>query len=306
MRLSYSPFVRFGAMIEAVKGWPQRNIPLRGKIGHATVAILTMTVEEFDGVRSIFGLAEELVSTAYAVRKVNGHHDYPVVVRRAQGQTNVLATQATRDILEDFRPSYLLVIGTAGGHSGRENIHLGDIVVANFIDYSGYWKLKDDIFYMRRNACDHPSLHLISNFAEALSRSPAAWQSRLAATEDTDAPKVVIGAVVAGEMLMGDSENAEQQRIMSFFDKALAFEMESYGVARTVYEFRSSVHYNPQFLIIRGISDLVNEGAAENNAVRANWTPRAVRAAATFALILVERLLQSQSADKTRQWGVDR
>ena len=160
---------------------------------------------------------------------------------------------------------------------------------------------------MRRNACDHPSLHLIANFAEALSRSPAAWQSRLAVKEGTDAsPKVVIGAVVAGEILMGDSENAEQQRIMNFFDKALAFEMESYGVARTVYEFRSSVHYNPQFLIIRGISDLVNEGAAENNAVRANWTPRAVRAAATFALVLVERLLQSQSANETRQWRVGR
>ena len=105
-------------MIVPVKGWLRSNVPLRGKIGHATVATLTMTVEEFDGVRSVFGLTEELVSTAYAVDKVNGGHDYPVVIRRASGQTNVLATQATRDILEDFRPSFLLVIGTAGGILG--------------------------------------------------------------------------------------------------------------------------------------------------------------------------------------------
>jgi len=99
------------------------------------------------------------------------------------------------------------------------------------------------------------------------------------------------GAVVAGELLLGDAENTEQQRILNMYEKALAFEMESFGVARTVYEFRSSVHYNPQFLIIRGISDLVNEGAGENNATRKAWTPFAIAAASTFAKVLVERLL---------------
>ncbi|NYF51078.1 hypothetical protein [Tunturiibacter gelidoferens] len=264
---------------------------LTGKLGHATVAILTMTIEEFKGVRSVFGLNQELVSTAYAVKALNEQNDYPVVLRRASGQTNVLSSQMTRDILEDFRPSYLLVIGTAGGHSGRD-IKLGDIVVADYIDYSGYWKLKDGVFHARRNACDHPSLHLLANFAEGLSCNPEAWQHRFASHKDGEPyPNVLTGAVVAGDLLLGDADNAEQQRILTAYDKALAFEMESYGVARTVYAYRSSVHYNPQFLIIRGISDLVNEGADENNATRAKWTPFAVDAAATFALVLVERLL---------------
>jgi nucleoside phosphorylase len=291
----HSLFIRLGKMMAS--GMQKRTQPshLIGKRGHATVAILTMTIEEFNGVRSVFGLNQELVSTAYAVKELNTSKNYPVVIRRASGQTNVLSSQITRDILEDFRPSYLLVIGTAGGHSGRENIKLGDIVVADYIDYSGYWKLKDGVFHARRNACDHPSLHPLANFAEGLSRSPEEWQHRFASHKDGEPyPKVLTGAVVAGDLLMGDADNAEQQRILTAYDKALAFEMESYGVARAVYESRSTVHYNPQFLIIRGISDLVNEGADENNGTRAKWTPFAVDAAATFALVLVDKLLESE------------
>jgi hypothetical protein len=172
--MSFSPFLRFGEMISAVMTNWIKPTHLRGKIGHATVAILTMTVDEFDGVRAVFDLNEELIATAYAVKEVNQRNEYPIVIRRASGQTNVLSTQPTRDILEDFRPSYLLVIGTAGGHSGREGIKLGDIVVADFIDYSGYWKLKNGAYYMRRNACDHPSLHLLAKFATGLGRSPEA------------------------------------------------------------------------------------------------------------------------------------
>ncbi len=290
-----SLFLRLDEIIATAMQNRTKPTRLRGKLGHATVAILTMTVEEFGGVRSVFELNQELVSTPYAVKELNKNNDYPVVIRRASGQTNVLSSQITRDILEDFRPSFLLVIGTAGGHSGRENIKLGDIVIADFIDYSGYWKLKDGVCHARRNACDHPSLHLLANFAEGLSRNPEEWQHRFASHKDGEPyPKVLTGAVVAGDLLMGDADNAEQQRILRAYDKALAFEMESYGVARTVYEYRSSVHYNPQFLIIRGISDLVNEGADENNATRVKWTPLAVDAAATFARVLVERLLGAE------------
>jgi hypothetical protein len=174
------------------------------------------------------------------------------------------------------------------------------VVVADYIDYSGYWKLKDGVFYERRNACDHPSFHLRENFAEALRRSPTDWQNRLTSRNpDGTLPRVLSGAVVAGELLLGDSENAEQQRILSIYEKALAFEMESFGVARTVYEFRSSVHYNPQFLIIRGISDLVNEESQDNDATRKAWTPRAVAAAATFSSVLVERVLTPRRIEET-------
>lgn len=181
---------------------------------HATVALLTVTVEEFDVVRRVFGLNVELVGTRYAVEDARATRVHPVVLCRAAGQTNVLSGELTSKVIEDFRPNYLLLIGTAGGHSGRDNLKLGDVVVADYIDYSGYWKLKDGRFLERRNACDHPSLNLRENFAEALRRNPQDWLSELhTVSPDGRLPAVLTGAVVAGDILLGDSENVEQRRI---------------------------------------------------------------------------------------------
>ncbi|HZP62583.1 MAG TPA: hypothetical protein VFB28_04135 [Terriglobales bacterium] len=270
--------------------------PVRGRIGSSRIAILTITTDEFDGVREVFKLNKEVTGSAYAVEAINKKHEYEVVLRRAPAQTNVISAQLTRIVLEDFRPDYLFLIGTAGGHSEREKCGLGDVVVADYIDYSAYWKLNAGSYEERKHACDHPSLNLLENFAEGLRRNPGDWTPQLKANRPlgSNPPKVLIGGIVAGELLLGDSDNVEQKRILTQYRKALAFEMESFGVARTVYQFRSSVHYNPQFLIVRGISDLVDKDAGGNNAQRKLWTPFAIEAAATFAYVLIKRLLQTQ------------
>lgn len=270
--------------------------PVRGRLGASKIAILTITTDEFEGVRAVFGLNAELTGSAYAASTISKKNDYLIVLRRAPAQTNVISAQLTRSVLEDFRPSYLFVIGTAGGHSQREKCGLGDVVIADYIDYSAYWKLNAGAYEERKHACDHPSLHLLENFAEGLRRNPSDWIPRLKTNrpQGSNKPKVLVGGVVAGELLLGDSENAEQNRILTQYKKALAFEMESFGVARTIYQFRSSVHYNPQFLIVRGISDLVDKDAEGNAAQRKLWTPLAIEAAATFASVLIERLLQTE------------
>ncbi len=264
------------------------------RLGHATVALLTITTEESDGVRASFDLNDDV--GAYAVHRSNKKNEYPAVMRRAPSQTNVIASLMVSKVIEDFRPNYLFLIGTAGGHSQRDDLKLGDVVVADYIDYSAYWKLKEGKFLERKQACDHPSLYLRENFAEVLRRHPERWVPKLRLKRpDNSSPVVLIGGIVAGEVLLGDSNNAEQKRILDAYEKALAFEMESFGVARTVYSSRSSVHYNPQFLIIRGISDLVDKDPAENQTTRKVWTPLAIDAAATFAKALTEDLFTSEA-----------
>lgn len=271
------------------------NERVPGRRGTATVALLTITKEEFDVVRDVFDLRAEVVGSPYAVQRIDPKNNYEIVLRRAAGQTNVVSAQLASAVLEDFRPSYLIVIGTAGGHSDREESKLGDVVVADYIEYSAYWKLKKGVYEERKNACDHPSLHLLEDFAEGLRRTPHDWVRELKMVRpDGSVPKVLVGGVVAGELLLGDADNVEQKRILSNYKKALAFEMESFGIARTVYRFRSSVHYNPQLLIVRGISDLVDRDAELNQDQRKLWTPLAVEAAATFAKVLIDRLLQQE------------
>ena len=85
-----------------------------------------------------------------------------------------------------------------------------------------------------------------------------------------------------------------QKQLLKPFDKALAVEMESIGLARAVCERRTSVWYNPRYAIIRGISDMV---PAENNLdTRDNWKPYAAYAAAMVAKEFIRRLPKEPSA----------
>lgn len=258
------------------------------------MAVLTVTPQEFQALRNCLGTSSNLVGTEYYVRRVVANQEYDVVLRRASGQTNLLSAEATGDFIEDFRPEFIFLVGTAGGHSGRDGLALGDVVIADFIDYSGYVKYKDGQVLERKNPHDHPSLYLREKFAEPLRNDPEIWRTFINHQRpDNGQPTVLIGGLVSGDILMGDAGYPEQQRILTVFDKALAFEMEAVGVARAVFKSRSSVHYNPQFLVVRGISDLVDRDAAENQTTREAWTPYAVATAGAFTRVLVERVLNA-------------
>jgi len=192
---------------------------LEGRLGHATIALLTITTEEFDGVRAVFGLSNEHPDAPYAIGHSDDGRRYPIVLRRAPGQSNVMAAGLTSELLEDFRPSYILVIGTAGGHSEREELDLGDVVIADYLEYSSYWKLNKGKFQERKLPLDHPSLHLREHFAEVLRRSPKEWLEKITAERPVPGIcKVLIGGVVAGEMLLGDAKNKEQRRILTKYE----------------------------------------------------------------------------------------
>jgi nucleoside phosphorylase len=255
------------------------------------VALLTVTVEEFDGVSQIFDLRQNLAGSAYFVHAVSEDSSYDLVLRRLPGQTNTLAAEGTGATIEDFRPEFLILIGTCGGHSERGAL-LGDVVIADYVDFSGYWKYKKGAVLRRKTAHDHPSGYLLQNFVEPLRVAAHEWVPRIVVDRpEAGIPKLLVGGIVSGDVLLGNPANAEQRRILRYFDKACAFEMEGYGVARAVYNARNSVQYNPQFLIVRGVSDLVNENAAGNQAIRAAWTPYSVAAAGTFGVVLVEKIL---------------
>ncbi len=264
---------------------------IEGKIGKARVGLLVVTIEEFDVVSRLFGLNQNISGTPYFAERISGGV-WEVMLRRCPSQTNVISERTAGEFIEDFRPEFILLIGTAGGCQGRDHLQLGDIVVADFIDYSGYWKFDAGRVLARKNPHDHPSLFLHQSFVERLRVQSDEWQNLIDVVRPAAGTSVLhIGNLVSGDVLLGDASNPEQQRIVTHFDKALAFEMEAFGVARAVFSSRRSVHYNPQFLIIRGISDFVDVGAAQNLADRRLWTNYAVCAAAAVARALSTNVL---------------
>lgn len=271
----------------------------------ARVALLTVTVEEFEAVSDVFGLHHNIPGTPYFVASAEEPRTFDLVHRRMPGQTNIESIQTAGDLIEEFHPEFLLLIGTAGGHSGRDGLRLGDVVVANYVDYSGYWKYKDGATLQRKLPHDHPSAHLLQNYVEPLRAKPLRWAQGIRVARPGDGqPLALVGGIVSGNILLGDPDNQEQRRILAHFDKAYAFEMEAYGVATAVYKARTSVHYNPQYLVIRGISDLVDRDPEGNQEVRQMWTPYAVASAATFASVLVDDLF-SVTGVRTRPTDVE-
>lgn len=261
-----------------------------GRIGHAHIGLMTVTVEEAAAVQRVFGLKHQLPGTGYTANAppYDGNH-FQIIHRRMPHQTNMTSVQVAGDLIEDFRPQFLVLIGTAGGHSGRDGISLGDVVVADYLDYSGYWKYKDGLVLERKLPHDHPSGHMVENYVEPLRTRPQRWIERIQTHRPNDGtPKLIVGGIVSGNILLGDPRNEEQRRILGHFEKAYAFEMEGYGVSSAVYKARRSVQYNPQYLVVRGISDLVDQDPEANQANRQEWTPYAVAAAATFAAVLIE------------------
>ena len=69
--------------------------------------------------------------------------------------------------------------------------------------------------------------------------------------------KILRGMLISGEKILSDDTAAYQREILQFYDNAIAVDMESFGVACAIYSSRLTRHYNPQYLVIRGVSDVL-------------------------------------------------
>jgi len=299
-------------------------VPLRGRLGFAKIAVLTITAEEFEAAQRIFAVNVHIPATTYYVTGLSATHEYEVVLRQASDRTNTPAAEAVADLVEYLSPEFLLVVGTAGGVRGREAVALGDVLIADYVQYGEFRKRLPGSNRARNVPLDHPSLFLRDRFASPLRRSgdwlalidmprpallpilpgrmdrimaglaPFAIQKALAAAQANQPliPKALEGTILSGEKIWGDPDSDDLQDLLREYDKAVAMDTESYGVARAVCSQRTSRrYYNPQYLVVRGISDFVNSSG--NEAQRREWTAYAASAASAFARRLSNDLLGS-------------
>lgn len=305
---------------------------LRGEVGSAIAAVITVVPEELRPARRIFNAQAHVLGTPFYVETLNESNTYDVVLRKCADRSNGPAGNAVAETIRQFRPAFLFLVGIAGGVCGRDDLALGDVVIADYVEYYEVQKLFESKQLMRRVPYDHPSAYLRTSFAEPVIESfssPAEWVSKISHPRPQpgyptevikrrgyDHPMAIVGNLAAGEKLLSDTKSNYQQTVLQSLDKALAIEMEAYGFLRAVFESRGSRHYNPQALIIRGISDPVNsdenggEAGEHPNAdeLRKEWRSYAADAAATFAhevvmsVIEVHRSLpvEQLQADETR------
>lgn len=264
-------------------------VRLPGRLGNALVAIITIVEEEHAAVRELGAFANLIGDTSYLYQNEVAPNVYDVILARTADRSNTPCSELVRTIAELFRPEFIILSGIAGGVGGRDDVNLGDVVVADHVDWYEMRKIADGKDVIRKQAFDHPSLYLRDTITQRV-KHKGDWLGRVAADRPKPgAPKVLEGNLIAGDKILGDGQNDYQKKILLEFDKALAIDMESYGLARGVYNARSTRHYNLNYLIVRGISDLVDQN--DNDAQRKQWRDYAAATSAAFALCVADQII---------------
>lgn len=141
----------------------------------------------------------------------------------------------------------------------RTPIQLGDVVIPDYIHYSELKKLSSGVTEHRFKPLDHPSSLLRKRLAEPLADEKGRWTPTAVRVPVTGTvSRAVFGNLVAGETLLGDPEADFQRHVLQTYYTAIAVDMESFGVGRAIYQWRRTPYYNPQYVVIRGVSDLVH------------------------------------------------
>lgn len=266
-----------------------------GHVGRARVVVLTVIDEEFQAARDVLGLTKNVPNTPYFVTDCDTK-DWDIVLHQSADRTNVPVNEEVSRVLGELRPQLVILVGVAGGlcdskGQGREGIDMGDVLIADFVSYVEFLKLDSGVMRSRAYVIDHPSLPLRRNISQPLSKYFSIRQNISFEPPRKNAPlRVHIGSIVSGEKIYGDVDNEIQKQLLAPFDKALAVDMESIGVARAICDGRSSFWYHPRYAIIRGISDLVD--SPKNNKNRAKWKKFSAHAAAVVAKRFIEMFLE--------------
>jgi nucleoside phosphorylase len=238
-------------------------------------------------------LRDNVPGTGYFVANAAAN-EWDIVLMQATDRSNAPVMSDVLALMEDLRPQVLILLGIAGGlcdgDDGRDGIRPGDVLIADQVTYVEFLKLDPKRGPLIRSyAIDHPSVPLRKSVSTPIQKTFHIGDHLVlidpAKRRDF---KIHIGSIVSGEKVFGDVKSHVQDELLKPFDKALAVDMESIGMARAVCDGRSSFWYHPRYAIIRGISDLVT--AADNNEMRAGWKEFAANAAALVAQEFVRRL----------------
>lgn len=296
---------------------------LEGRRGHARVIILTVIDEELSAVLAEFGATVEIPGSACWACEPAVNSAYPVIVTQCSDRSNLPAMETVRDLIEDWQPECILLVGIAGGIVRQDDRGTlsgpspGDIVLIEYVHYGEYTKRVEGQRLLRYYPLAHPSTELLQRYVKPLGRARD-WDAELPQVrpncESGAHPRVHSGEIVSVEFLAGDAAVTQQQEVFGQYDHALAVDMESAGVARAMHRASSSVHYHPVWLGIRGISDrtAVDEATqqllGDNDGERRAWRDYAAATAARVARLTVARLLAeprpAEDADPgAPRWG---
>jgi len=211
--------------------------------------ILTAIPLEYKAVRKHLVKLKELThprGNVYEKGVFKGdYHDWEVGISEVGAGNNTCAMQTERAI-NFFNPEVVLFVGIAGG---IKDLNLGDVVAAE--KAYGYERGKvSSIGFLPRPEVGKSSFEIFER-AKAEAKKDV-WKKRLPKRNQKKSLKAITKPIAAGEKVVTEIRSEVYELISHCYNDTVAVEMEGSG-------FYTACHANGniQFLIVRGISDLL-------------------------------------------------
>lgn len=219
----------------------------------------------------------EARGTVYEIGVFAGAHGSWQVPLAEVGAGNTSAGIELDRAVAVFSPDVVLFVGIAGG---VKDVSIGDVVAADAVyDYESGKETEAGL--LSRIKTRTPSHRLVQH-ARAVSRA-GLWQDGvLPQPPAAPRPRALVKPIAAGSKVVGHDRSQTAELLRVHCGDAVAVETEGFGFLHGAY-----VNAGLDALVIRGISDRLNDKGAENDEVE---QPLAARHAAAFAFALLDSL----------------
>lgn len=246
-------------------------------VNNPCAVILTAIPVEYACVRAHLSDLVEMThkGKVYERGKFQGnYHGWDVGIAEV-GVGNSASAMETERAINFFKPEVIIFVGVAGG---IKDLKLGDVVAADKAYGYEHGKISRSGFLSRPDVGN--STYSILERARAESRKDD-WKKRIIAVKKKNNPSIIIKPIAAGEKVVAEIRSEVYKLIKANYNDTVAVEMEGSG-------FYTACRANEglQFLIVRGISDLLNN---KENADKSGYQQIAAANASAFAMEVLSK-----------------